>query len=352
MIYRKLGRTKLKVSVLGVGGGAFYNPEIGAREVNSVISFAASRGVNFFETAEDYDEAKLESAFLRIKNRILTSKSTAYDERTMSRAVDSSLKKLNLDYLDIYQVQTLTTKQDLRNRIDSGVIKALKKARSNGKIGFIGLSSHRLKTIIAAIKTNEFDVIELPYSIGQYASEEVIDIAKQHDVGVIAIMTLGGGILVDRDGESNAADFMTTQNALSFVLSNKKVSTALVGMSRIEHVWRNINAVSKQTVSLSTKQRNRIQDRVFRFLGKDFCRSCKGCMPCDVHGWQFSIDNFFRFLAFCQKYDYKHFAQEYQHLPIFADKCTECGECEKRCPYNISIMRRLKEAHAVLSQNQ
>lgn len=351
MIYRRLGRTNLEVSVVGMGGGAFYNPDIGPREIDAVMSFVVSKGVNLIETAEDYDESKLKDALSQTRDAILTSKSTAYDNKTMGDAVDSSLDKLGVDYIDIYQVQTLTTVDDLHQRIDQGVLDALKTARAEKKIGYIGLSSHRLKTIIEAIKTDEFDVIELPYSIGQHASEEVLEAARDHDVGVIAIMTFAGGALVDRDGESPAAGFMTPENALSYVLSNETVSTALVGMSSVLHAWGNIRWIDEKKIALSDSERKEIEKRAFDFLGEDFCRSCKGCMPCDEHGWPFSIDNFFRFFAFYENYGYTQFAQEYKTLPILADQCTECGACEERCPYGVPIMSRLKTVHEQLKRN-
>jgi len=74
-------------------------------------------------------------------------------------------------------------------------------------------------------------------------------------------------------------------------------------------------------------------------------------MPCDEHGWPFSIDNFFRFFAFYKNYGYTQFAQEYNYLPILADQCTECGACEERCPYGVPIMSRLKTVHEQLKRN-
>ncbi len=349
MEYRRLGRTNLKVSVIGLGGGAFYNPKTTSEDVSKIISYCVSNGVNFIDTAKDYDETKLTGGLKETRNKIiLNSKSPSSNKEKMEKSIKNSLKKLGTDFIDIYQMQTLMGGEDLSDRIKNGALDAIKEAKKQGKINFIGFSSHRIPTIIEAIKTNEFDVVEMPYSIGQYESERAIEIAKKYDVGVIAINALGGGILVDRDKLSNAASFMTTKNAMQYVLSNNNVSTALIGMSSIEHVKENIDSVNNMEV-LSEKSRNKIQEQAYKFLGNNFCRSCKACMPCDVHGWQFSIDNFLRFQAFYSKYNYKIFINEYQKLPIKADQCTQCGKCEVRCPYGVKIRQELKKTHEKLN---
>jgi len=349
MEYRKLGRTNLKVSVIGLGGGAFYNPKINSENVSKIIPYCISSGINFIDTAENYDETKLTDGLRENRDKvILNSKSTSSDKETMEESIKNSLKKLNTNFIEIYQMQTLMEKDDLKNRIKNGALDAIKEAKQDGKIKVIGFSSHRVPTIIEAIKTNEFDVVEMPYGIGHYESEKAIEVAKKYDVGVIAINVLGGGILVDRNKLSNSGSFMTTKNAMQYVLSNENISTALIGMSSIEHVEENLNAINNME-KLSDEEKNRIQDKVYNFLGKDFCRSCKACMPCDVHGWRFSIDNFLRFQTFYSKYNYKIFINEYQKLPIKANQCKQCGKCEVRCPYDIKIMEELKKTHGKLN---
>jgi len=351
MEYRTLGRTNLKVSILSLGGGAFYNPRIQSDNVTEIIKYCVANGINFIDTAEDYDETKLREGLKDTREKvILNSKSTSSNKESMVKSIENSLKKLGTDIIDIYQMQTLMDKDDLKNRIKNGALDAIKEAKKQGKINFIGFSSHRIPTIIEAIKTKEFDVVELPYSIGQYESEKAIQVAKKYNVGVIAINVFGGGILVDRNKMSKSASFMTSKNAMQYVISNNNITTALIGMSSIEHVKENIEVANNLRI-VSNKDRKKIEEKVYKFLGKDFCRSCKACMPCDVHGWQFSIDNFLRFKAFYSNYGYKVFMNEYQKLPIKADKCILCGKCESRCPYNVKIMQKLKKTHEILNLN-
>ncbi len=349
MEYRKLGRTGLNVSVIGLGGGAFYNPKINSESVSKIIPFCVSNGINFIDTAENYDETKLTNGLKENRDKIiLNSKSTSSDKETMEESIKNSLKKLNINFIDIYQMQTLMEKEDLKNRIKNGALDAIKEAKQEGKIKFTGFSSHRVPTIIEAIKTNEFDVVEMPYGIGHYESEKAIEVARKYNVGVIAINVLGGGMLIDRNKLSNNGSFMTTKNAMQYVLSNENISTALIGMSSIEHVKENLDAINNIKI-LSDEERDGIQKKTYNFLGNEFCRSCKACMPCDNHGWKFSIDNFLRFQTFYSKYNYKIFINEYQKLPIKADQCKQCGKCEVRCPYGVKIIEELRKTHEKLN---
>lgn len=348
---RCLGRTGIEVSSISIGGGAFNKEEVRDCDIWQVVSEAIKHGVNFIETSQEYGETKFAPSIRKAKSEgyplIISSKSVASTFKDMQESINESLRNLATDFIHIYQLQTVTSPEDFELRIKHGALKALQEAKASGHIGAIGISSHRIPALLAAIRSGEIDVIELPYSIGQHKSRVVLKEAKRHDVGVIAIMTLGGGLLVDRDKRSAYAEHMTPANALRFVLSDDRVHTALVGMGSKEHLLENLKAIEEKP-TLNRLERIRVEKKTKSILGKDFCRSCKACMPCEVFGWAFSIDNFFRFQTFSKVYGYPQYSEEYQKLPILADACTECGLCEPRCPYNIPIIKRLKEVHKEL----
>lgn len=348
MFYRTLGGTNLKVSAIGIGGGAFFGPRKTTKQVTEIVRFAVKNGINLIETAEDYDETKLAPVLNEVRKKvILISKSFASSKKEIEASLKNSFKKLGTDSIDIYMLHTIVTLDDLHFRIKNGVLDVLKNARDNGKIDFIGLTGHRIPVLKEIIKMNEFDVIEVPYGIGQTSTEELFEVARDYDVGIIAIRTLGGGILINPNKSVNFAKFMNSRDALAYVLSNKNVSSVLVGMSSINHVEENVNAVKKE-ISLSESERKQIERRAKEFLGSDFCRGCLACMPCDVWGWKFPMDQFFRMHTFFSKYGVKNAALEYKELKFKADNCKKCKECEKKCSYGVKISKRLEEVHNLL----
>src|SRR3989344_680179 len=350
---RILGRTGLHVSPISFGGGAF-NKKISDERIWEVVSEGLDRGVNLIETAEDYGEEKFALALRKAREAgkplIICSKSVArtYDE--MNRSVGESLRKLNTRHIHLYLLPTIMSPEDFQSRSAGGALRALLEAKEEGRIGAIGVSSHRRTALIAAIRSGNVDVIEDPYSIGQYDSRAVLKEAHRQHVGVLAIMTLAGGILVDRDKSSPFAESMAPRNALRYVLADSRVHSALVGMGSKEHVTENLRALEGPLPSWF--ERRRIERTALSLLGEDFCRSCKACMPCDVFGWSFSIDNLLRFGTFKRVYGYDHYAQEYGRLPVLADACTGCGKCEPRCPYNVPILEQLNAAHSALGGGQ
>jgi predicted aldo/keto reductase-like oxidoreductase len=267
----------------------------------------------------------------------------------MWKALTNSLEKLGTDHLEIYMMHTVTTLDGFSFRVRNGALEALKEARREGVIDFIGISSHRISLVMQILETNDFDVVEIPYGIGQTESEKLFELTREKGVGVIAIRTLGGGILVDRL-RGKAWSFMNPRNALGYVLSNPNISTALVGMSSIKHVKENIDAVNSRFPSV--REKKDLERKVEEFLGVNFCRGCKACMPCDVHGWKFGIDDFFRMEIFYSKYGMKSVLCDYGRLSLKTDICTGCGECEARCPYRVPIVQKLKQIHQLLKSQR
>lgn len=343
MKFRRLGGTNFKVSLLGIGGGAFFGKNKSAEQAKEVIELGFKHGINFVETAEDYGEDKIAAAIKDIRNKIiLASKSFSSNKKDMEFSIMNSLKKLNTDKIEIYMMHTVDSTESLDYRIKNGVLNALKEARSQGTIDSIGITGHRIPVLIEAIKTNEFDVVEVPYCIGATEAEKLFEYTKEYDVGVIAIRTFGGGILIDR---SKSIEFMNVRNALAYVLSNKNISCALVGMSFIEHMKEDLEVLN--SVDITDLEREDIENKVKDALGQNFCRGCLACMPCDEHGWSFGIDNFLRMETFYHKYGMKSVAEEYRKLDMKADACTKCGKCEPRCEYDVPIIKRLEALHKI-----
>jgi predicted aldo/keto reductase-like oxidoreductase len=164
-------------------------------------------------------------------------------------------------------------------------------------------------------------------------------------VGVIAIRPLGGGILVDR---SKKNEIMNVKNALEYVLSNKNISSALVGMSNIEHVKENTKIVN--SLQFSKIKRNEIEKEVGKILGKNFCRGCLACMPLEKYGWGFPIDQFMRMETYYSIYKDKNVISEIIKFRELLQNFIKDEEIQKKinCPYKVPVAEKIKKLYNVL----
>ena len=354
MELRTLGRTDLRVSVLGLGGGPYRGPDISAEEVAAIARAAFDAGVNLFETAEDYDEAKMGWGVREFRSDvILATKCTESLYESMLRAVEKSLEQLRTDYVDIYQLHYVNSHAELQRRIEGGALEALKEAKRQGRVRFIGLSGHYIPTLIRAIELDEFDVVQVPYHLGHGAAEELFPVARSRGVGVIGMKTLGGGFLVDPrlagERPREGAERMTAAAALRFVLSNPDVASALVGMRGTSQVRENVDAI-RPPFEMDEEEKRSLGAASAAFLGIDYCRTCKYCAPCAVYGWDLDIDGILRIAGTYQRYGYRVATLEaYRNLRLKGDACVGCGTCLPKCPYGIDIPGRLREAHTLFS---
>jgi len=354
MEYRRLGRTGLEVSVIGVGGGPYRGPDIDIDQVAEITRVARAAGVNFFETAEDYDEGKMGWGLHGIRSEVvLATKNTESGYAAMKKGIEKSLSLLRTDYIDIYQLHYVNSAGELLKRIEGGALKALEEARSAGRIGFIGLSGHHIPTLIQAIELDHFDLVQIPYHLGHCEAEKLFPAALRLDVGVIAMKTLGGGFMVDPalGGEAPrpGSERMKVGRCIRHVVARTEIASALVGFRTPAQVDEVVEA-SGDTRPPDEEEARRIHEEVRAFLGDAYCRTCKYCAPCAVHGWDMDIDGILRMEGFYRKYGYMRSAIEaYGGLRLKADACIRCGTCVARCPYGIDIPARLAEAHALFT---
>jgi predicted aldo/keto reductase-like oxidoreductase len=355
MEYRKLGKN-LRVSLLGMGGGVFNphkDPNLRVEEAREVISYAVRHGVNLIDTGKEYDEEFLAKAMGRFSQRLhIITKSEARDENAMIHDIEDSLKKLG--HVDVYQMHMVASLDDLQERVENGVLRALQQAKERGRIRLIGIFSHRVEVLKRAVKLGRFDMITGLYNAGHTLAENLFKFAKRRGVDVVAAAPFANGILVlpkiEGEEPNPAAKVMTAENALKFVLSNKHISSVLTGSRRLEHVKENIE-IAQKGWTLSDRERKRIIELIESFLGKNFCRGCRYCEPCRVFGGNLPISDILKLKMVYEKYGFTHFARWLFSLKVKCQgikPCTGCGECEAECPYGVPISHELKEAFRLL----
>jgi len=327
------------VSVVGFGG--LIIPRISHDEAVRVVNRALDLGMNFIDTAKSYgdSEEKVGAATSgRRDDCIITSKSLADDKDKLFADIDLGLEHLKTDRIEVYQLHNVSSTERLNRALaPGGLLEGLKEAQAAGKIGFTGFSSHKKDILIEVIKTDEFDVIQMPINVvDRNTWSEVLPLALERDMGVISMKPLAGGALTDMSPE-------ITSLALRYVVQ-QNISSAVVGMKSLDEVEQNAKAGTHYQPLSESEQKKLFE--AADSLSKAFCRQCEYCLPCEQ-----GVDIVTVFIL--DKHFTRFGAREsarrrYAALPVKTDACIECGECEIRCPYELPIREMLKIAREKL----
>jgi predicted aldo/keto reductase-like oxidoreductase len=329
MIYRRLGKSNLNVSVVGFGGIPIQ--KITADEAAELVHKAETMGVNFIDSARGYTVSE-EYIGHALKGRrdkwIIATKSMARTCDAMTSDIQTSLRNLQTDYIDLYQIHNIK-EIDSYNQVigENGALSALFNAKEKGLIGHIGITAHSLDMLKLAIESGLFETIMYPYNIIENQADEVFKRANELDLGVIAMKPMAGGALTDG------------ALAMKYILNNKNITIAIPGMASINEVEENVNA-AKGEIALSNEELL-LCEKIRKEMGQTFCRRCGYCAPCPQ-----GIDIPFSFIvrAYYENYDLKDWAiDRYKSMKAHAENCAECGICEGRCPYNLPIRNMLKD---------
>lgn len=329
MIYKRLGKTNLNVSVVGFGGIPIQ--KITMEEAAVLVHMAEDMGVNFIDSARGYtvSEEYIGNALKGRRDKwILATKSMARSSEAMASDIQTSLKNFQTDYIDLYQIHNIK-EIDSYNQVisESGALSALRDAKSKGLIGHIGITAHSLDMLKIAVESGYFETIMFPYNIIENQADEVFKRARELDIGVIAMKPMAGGTFTDG------------KLAIKYILNNSNITTAIPGMASIKEIEQNVK-VAEEKIPI-TNEELLLCEKIRNEMGQNFCRRCGYCAPCPQ-----GIDIPFCFIqrGYFEKYDMKDWASErYKALNAHAENCAECGICESRCPYNLPIRSMLKD---------
>ena len=358
---RKLGRTGLQVSSIGFGGT--WISQLIMDEAVKVVRRAFDLGITYFDTAKlDGDsEEKLGAALKDVRDECVLATKTASRTKSESLAdFKSSLSRLKTDRLDLIQLHGIDDEKTLQKAMGpNGSLEMCKKARSEGLVDFIGITSHKPLLLVKAIETNEFDTILVPLNVvTRQALEDLIPLAKELDIGVAIMKPLSAktsklitclyepSLSLLSDEPDLKALLGSDKNsmvssALRFVLA-QDVSVVVTGFKSVEEV-ETAAQVGNDYEGLTADEKNRFSGE---FDG-NYCRDCGLCLPCPQN---LDIAAILRFHTLSTTYGLKNWAKQlYSGLEVDVAKCTECGECEPKCPYKLPIMSMLQTAQTDLA---
>lgn len=233
---RTLGRTGLKVTMMGIGG---HHADLPQKEGDTItiIHRALDLGINFFDNADCYNTGRAEERMGKaLEGRrldiILMTKVDQRDAQGARATLEKSLRNLRTDYLDIWQFHAVSLMKDLEQILGpGGALEAAEKSRKEGKIRFIGLTGHFNPEIhLEAIKRYPFDTLQMPINVmdPHFRSfrKTVVDEAVKRNAGVLAMKTLCYGNIVSHEIAKPA-------EALRWVWS-QPINVLISGCDRIE----------------------------------------------------------------------------------------------------------------------
>jgi hypothetical protein len=329
MNYNVLGKTGFKVSVIGFGGIPVQR--VSADAAATIVNTALDRGINFFDTARGYtdSEAKLGAVLSRRrKEAVVATKSMARTREAMAEDIQRSLKELQVDYIDLYQLHNVKEKEALEQVLASdGALAALQEAQRDGVIKHIGITGHVKSILVEALKEADLATVQFPFNaVETDGARELFSQAEKTNAGVIVMKPLAGGALKNAN------------LALRFIRQHP-VSVIIPGMDSLEQVDENARA-GEMTAALTVQEMKELEEDAGK-LGSTFCRRCEYCQPCPQG---INIPMIFLFDGYFTRYDMKDWALDrYRDLPVKAGECIQCGECEEKCPYSLPIRNMLAE---------
>ncbi len=356
---RRLGRTKLKVSIVGFGGTWISN--LNQSQAVDVLRRAFDCGITYFDTAKlDGDsEEKMGLALEDVRDKCVIATKTGCRTKGESLAdIKSSLKRLRTERLDIIQLHGIDDEKTLSKAMGrNGVLQTCKQARTQGMVDFIGITGHKPRVLAKAIETGEFDTVLVPLNIvTRQALEELLPTAKKHDVGVAIMKPLSAKTsnlitclyqpslsLLSDEPDLHAllgTDSNTmAQTALRYVLA-QNVAVTIPGLQTTEQVEVAAKA-GKEFDGLTEDEKNRFNVKL-----EVYCRDCGLCLACAE---KVNVPAILRFYALHQNYGLKDWAKKlYQGLKVKSEKCSKCGKCEQLCPYKLPIIDMLGSAQTEL----
>jgi predicted aldo/keto reductase-like oxidoreductase len=345
LTYRTLGKTGLKVT--SVGFGCMITSD------QSVVERGADIGITYFDTARSYqggNNERMVGAALKgkRKNLVLSTKTGAKNKQGALEHLDTSLKELGTDYIDIWYLHGKGSITD----VTDDLIDAQQTAKQAGKIRFAGVSTHsgQAELIPALVKTGKIDVILSAYNFTLEPNvTEAINAASKAGVGIVAMKVMAGGFRRLQPGDKTTEILKrpgAMLAALKWVLANPNVGTTIPSMTDMDQLDENLKAMT-QSLSESDKKTLAAQLDYIRPL---YCRTCGECDGKCAQG--LPVADVLRYLMYADGYGQFALGREhFREMPaaLQAVRCEDCSGCTIRCPHGVNVARRLTRAQEVFA---
>jgi predicted aldo/keto reductase-like oxidoreductase len=345
LTYRNLGKTGLKPT--SVAFGCMITSD------QSVVEKAADLGINYFDTARGYqggNNERMVGAALKSKRKdlIISTKTMSRTKEEALQHIDTSLKELGTDYVDIWHLHMKSKPEELTE----GLLEAQQIAKKAGKARFLGVSTHTLPDLLPGIIKNapHFDVVLTTYNFTMGPEiGAAIEAAAKAGLGTIAMKVMAGGAGMGRPGQKPNPIMQregATLAALKWVLKNPNVNTTIPSMTDMEQLDENLRALAEPFTGADEKILA-VRLKEIRPLYCSMCGSCAGKCPKGI-----PVADVLRYLSYSEGYGEFQLARE-NYLSLSSEirnaRCETCTTCAVRCPNGVQVVQRLRRAQELFA---
>ncbi|MCD8194200.1 MAG: aldo/keto reductase [Tannerellaceae bacterium] len=342
---RILGCTGMKLPVLSMGVNRADNP--------NVLRAAYNAGIFHFDTGYAYQNGNSEEMIGTIlgdkpRETLNIATKAMFDyplkdnfEEVLFNHLDTSLKRMKLDYVDIFYAHSISSVEKLT---DPRVLAALQKIKASGKARFIGFSSHDQKNELldVAVGTGVYDVAMVTYNFkieNLAETEATIERAAKAGMGIIAMKVMAGGT---EDGEGKKK--INGKACLKWVWENPHITTVLPSVANFDELDSCFEAVQELTLSPEEKE----YLLAVKEEGPSFCRQCGKCrQQCPA---ALPVPDMMRAYMYAYGYKYARLSKEaLLQAGLSPSTCADCKECTIQCPSGLDVGNRIAAIMPVMN---
>lgn len=322
-----LGRSGITVPQNGFG--ALPIQRISKKDAVKLLRRAFEGGIRYFDTARAYtdSEEKLGEALKEIpRDRIfIATKTAAKTPEAFRQDLDTSLRNLGTDYIDVYQFHQMG--QCWKEGDGTGMYECMLRAKAEGKIRHIGGTAHKIGVAFEIAESGLYETLQFPFSyLAGKKENDLVRLCREKNVGFIAMKGLAGGLINRYDA---AMAFMARYDNVLPIWGVQRERELEEWLSCMDHT----PEMTEEISAFLEKERKE--------LAGDFCRGCGYCMPCTVG---IKISNCARTSLLLRRSPSRKWLEpDWQAEMMKIENCVECGLCASRCPYELDTPALLKK---------
>ncbi len=359
IIYRTLGRTGIKMPIVGMGVMNANNPDI--------VHAAYEAGIRHFDTAARYQYGRNEQMVgevikrLGVRDNVIigtkemrpAQRSEMSEEASRAKLIElceGSLRRLKSDYVDILYLHSVAPGDNFH---DDGLMKGIEELKKQGKIRAAGVSTHEgMADVINAItEVGFFDVILTAFNVAMAGNPELLNAianAASKKIAIVAMKTQAGGSrMPNPDSLNNYSSTTVATASLKWVLRNENITAAIPGFDNYQHMKEDFSVVGN--IEYTPEEAEFLSDNSIT-LGFGFCHQCRQCVARCPHN--VDVPALMRTHMYAAQYG--NFYEARSTLKDISPRrglanCGNCTECPIRCANSVNIKRKIKELKLIFA---